>query len=260
MNRQMNRNHLSFADMRRLSAELFERHRTQSIPETTPSAITPAVLAFAALSLDGLPVVEVPVVPDQQYGLYCWCFDGVMEKTKHDGGGIRLGWVIWEWPNAFLNAEFHAVWIDPLGQLIDITPKPVGEKIILFAPDPSYPHAMDLAHRPRNRRTRTYASASDPPEIARRIASMKPAQVAYQIGRAKKADMTLEQFLASKTPEDPWQTAIDEFIAVSAAFERRMDDFPSGVNVRDDQLEQLTDRREAAIRTLNALWRQRDAG
>ena len=257
----MKGSHLSFAEMRRLSAELFERHRVQRIAETTPSAITPTVLAFAASSLGGLPIVEVPVVPDQRCGLYCWCFDGVLEKVRRDGGGVRLGWVIWEWPNAFLNAEFHAVWIDPAGQLVDITPKPLGEKSILFAPDPTYPHVLDLTHRPRNRRTRIYASASDPSEIAGRIASMKPAQVAYQRRRASKADMTLEQWLASKMPEDPWKSAIDESIDACAAFERRMDDFPAGANVRDAELELLCNRREAALRNLESLWRrQRDTG
>jgi len=96
MNPKMKGSHLSFAEMRRLSAELFERHRVQTIPETTPRAVTPAVLAFAASSLGGLPIIEVPVVPDRQYGLYCFCFDGVLEKVKHDGGSILLGWVIWE--------------------------------------------------------------------------------------------------------------------------------------------------------------------
>jgi hypothetical protein len=257
----MTGSHLSFAEMRWLSAELFERHSAQTIPETTPSAITPTVLAFAASSLDGLPLIEVPVVPDRQYGLYCWCFDGVREKVKHDGGGVRLGWVIWEWPNAFLNAEFHAVWVDPAGHLVDITPKPVGEKRILFAPDPAYPHVSDLTHRPRNRRARIYVSASDPSEIARRIAGMNPAQLAYQRRRAGKADMTLEQWLASKMPEDPWKSAIDESIEACAAFERRMDEFPAGVNIKDAELERLCDRREAAVRNLELLWRrQRDTG
>ena len=245
------RSHLSFAEMRRLAAELFERHRWQTIPETTPSAITPSVLGFAATSLGGLTIVEVPVVPDQ-YGLYCFCFDGVLEKVRHDGGGIRLGWVIWEWPNAFLNAEFHAVWIDPAGQLVDITPKPLGEKTILFAPDPTYLNMCDIKHKPRNRRARTYTSAGDPPEIARRIASMKPRQVAYERRRASKADMTLPEWLASKVPSDPWSSAIDECIDASAAFDRKMDEFPAGVKSTDAELALICNRREAAIRQLNS--------
>ena len=73
--------------------------------------------------------------------------------------------------------------------------------------------------------------------------------------------MTLEQFLTSKMPEDKWKSAIDESIAACAAFERRMDDFPAGVNIRDAELEQLSKRREAAIRNLESLWhRQRDTG
>jgi hypothetical protein len=245
------RSHLSFAEMRRLAAELFERHRTQTIPETTPRGITPALLSFAN-SLGGLPIVEVPVVPDPRFGLYCFCFDGVLEKVRHDGGGIRLGWAFWEWPNAFLNAEFHAVWGDPAGRLVDITPKPLGEKTILFAPDPTYADVSDLKCRPRNRRMRIYASADDRSEIARRIASMKPRQLAYERVRASKAGMTLEAWLASKMPADPWASAIDESIEACAALERKMEDFPAGVKVADAEVALLCDRREAAIRRLRS--------
>lgn len=34
-----------------------------------------------------------------------------------------------------VEAEFHAVWLSPEGQMIDITPKPHGETQILFVPD-----------------------------------------------------------------------------------------------------------------------------
>jgi len=88
---------------------------------------------------------------------------------------------------------------------------------------------------------------------------MNPGQLAYQRRRASKADMTLEQWLASKMPKDAWTSAMDESIEACAAFERRMDEFPAGVNVRDAELELLCDRREAAVRNLESLWRrQRD--
>lgn len=35
----------------------------------------------------------------------------------------------------FLEAEFHACWLDQEGNLIDITPKLDGDSIILFLPD-----------------------------------------------------------------------------------------------------------------------------
>lgn len=34
-----------------------------------------------------------------------------------------------------VEAEFHAVWVSPEGQYVDITPKPHGEATILFVPD-----------------------------------------------------------------------------------------------------------------------------
>jgi len=63
------------------------------------------------------------------------CFNKVKNHVRIHGGSIQYGWIIWEIPNIFLDAEFHAVWVNPSGDFIDITPKPDGEKIILFLPD-----------------------------------------------------------------------------------------------------------------------------
>ena len=39
-------------------------------------------------------------------------------NPKEFGGNIEYGWMIWESPNLFIEAEFHAVWIDNKGEYI----------------------------------------------------------------------------------------------------------------------------------------------
>lgn len=63
------------------------------------------------------------------------CFDDVRREIEKNGGAIQHGWTIWQWPGIFIEAEFHAVWRDSQGRLIDVTPKLDGEDRILFAPD-----------------------------------------------------------------------------------------------------------------------------
>ncbi|MBQ4855881.1 SEC-C domain-containing protein [Rhodanobacter sp. B2A1Ga4] len=63
------------------------------------------------------------------------CFPNVAAKIERSGGHMICGWQIWEWPHVMVEAEFHAVWVSPEGQFVDITPKPHGEDTILFVPD-----------------------------------------------------------------------------------------------------------------------------
>lgn len=55
---------------------------------------------------------------------------------RNPGGGAVAGWVIWQAKAAnFVEAEFHSVWCDPKGNLIDVTPRKDGERYVLFVPD-----------------------------------------------------------------------------------------------------------------------------
>lgn len=137
-----------------MKLERRQRIRRRPVSETTPSALTPIILAFARNHLGGDPVY-IPVV-DDSHGLYGWCSDGVQQKILADGGGPVFGWTIWEWPEVLLTAEFHAVWQNLDGDMVDITPKPGSETSILFVPDKSYPADFDFDQRPRNRRTRLF--------------------------------------------------------------------------------------------------------
>ncbi len=64
------------------------------------------------------------------------CFEDVGRQIKKYGGTIQHGWTIWEWPGIFIEGEFHAVWRDKHGELLDVTPKRDDEEQILFVPDP----------------------------------------------------------------------------------------------------------------------------
>lgn len=63
------------------------------------------------------------------------CFHNVLNKLKSDGGIIVYGWLIWEWPRVYIEAEHHAIW-EKDGALIDVTPHVNGEPNVLFLPDP----------------------------------------------------------------------------------------------------------------------------
>lgn len=62
------------------------------------------------------------------------CFPNVERYIKTNGGNILYGWQIWEWPKVLVEAEFHAIWVSPLGAYIDITPKDNHENKIFFLP------------------------------------------------------------------------------------------------------------------------------
>lgn len=62
------------------------------------------------------------------------CFPTVDKKVESAGGKKMLGWQIWKTP-LLVEAEFHAVWESPEGEVIDITPKSLPLEKILFLPD-----------------------------------------------------------------------------------------------------------------------------
>jgi len=76
-----------------------------------------------------LSVDPLPNVPANE------CFPVVRQVVAERGGSVCHGWLIWEWPTVMIEAEFHAVWQDPQGQLHDITPKPFNQSRVLFLPD-----------------------------------------------------------------------------------------------------------------------------
>jgi hypothetical protein len=78
--------------------------------------------------------VWVPVKPANG-ALPNECFYNVEAQIRKRSGRIQYGWTIWQCANLFVEGEFHAVWVTPRGELIDVTPKPDGETRILFVSD-----------------------------------------------------------------------------------------------------------------------------
>lgn len=75
-----------------------------------------------------------PIAGSQQQD----CFNNVDRMVKRDGGSCCYGWNIAEIPNVMIEAEFHAVWRSPSGDLIDVSPQLHGSDQILFLPDPNH--------------------------------------------------------------------------------------------------------------------------
>ena len=104
------------------------------IMQTTPTSINDDVLEFCKEIDPTTNPVFVEVVPTEDV-LYNECYGNVEEQVKKNGGSIEYGWIIWENPKVYIEAEFHAVWINNAGEYIDISPKKDKEKRILFLKD-----------------------------------------------------------------------------------------------------------------------------
>lgn len=103
------------------------------------SPVTPAEVSreLAALCNDLVPNGTpdyVPVHPELGAPSN-ECFPLVEAVVSKNGGNRLLGWSLWEFPGVFVEAEFHAVWESPSGQLLDVTPKDRPVERILFLPD-----------------------------------------------------------------------------------------------------------------------------
>ncbi|MBY6206907.1 MULTISPECIES: hypothetical protein [Halomonas] len=57
------------------------------------------------------------------------CFRAVEMQVRIYGGEQVVGWALWVWPKVMIEAEWHAVWRDPEGVLMDITPRPPGMRL-----------------------------------------------------------------------------------------------------------------------------------
>lgn len=108
-------------------------YRVKFMLTTTPLSITPEILEFCKQISKSNPVyLDVQTSADS---VKKECFGNVQNFISQNGGSIQHGWLIWEWQNVIIEAEFHAVWVSPEGKLTEISP--AVEKKILFLPDNS---------------------------------------------------------------------------------------------------------------------------
>lgn len=111
-------------------------HQQVNFRAKTPQDLTPPIVEFCKRIAPKQTPTFLPVTPATDAELLA-CFPTVEKQVAEHGGELQLGWQIWEWPDVMMEAEFHAVWRDPSGNLHDLTPKPFGTRKILFLPDPS---------------------------------------------------------------------------------------------------------------------------
>ncbi len=92
---------------------------------------------------DAAIVVPFESVPDTRER---FCFHNVRDVIADRGGEIVYGWLVWQHGDFFVEAEHHAVWRKPTGELACVTPQTPPEKTITFIPDPSatYDFAKEL--------------------------------------------------------------------------------------------------------------------
>ncbi|MBI2816545.1 MAG: SEC-C domain-containing protein [Acidobacteria bacterium] len=86
-----------------------------------PDPAAPHVLAFCNRISPGARPVRLPIRAEPGC-LPRECFPNVQQKVEREGGHIRYGWALWEWPRVFIEAEHHAVHEAPDGSLTDVTP------------------------------------------------------------------------------------------------------------------------------------------
>lgn len=108
--------------------------------ETTPARITDKILELCNQVVPGREPEYVPVEV-QSGSLPNECFPNVERMVSEYGGRQVNGRSIWQWANILVEAEAHAVWENPEGKLIDITPHDNGEAEILFLRDETMVYA-----------------------------------------------------------------------------------------------------------------------
>jgi hypothetical protein len=82
----------------------------------------------------GNEVFPVPVSVEP-YASIDNCFINVAEKVKLDGGSICYGWKIGHQVEFLYEAEWHAVWLSPNNERLDITPQIPIVSVISFVED-----------------------------------------------------------------------------------------------------------------------------
>jgi hypothetical protein len=102
-----------------------------------PKEISKKVLELCERITPGLQPTFISITPNPD----CEpadCFVNVYRKVQREGGRIQYGWSLWEWPEAFIEAEHHAVYEPLTGPpWLDITPCDRGSRRRLFLPDDS---------------------------------------------------------------------------------------------------------------------------
>lgn len=217
---------------RDLSKCLLELDDNVFAGQIMPDAGAPHVRALLAEIGAGEPT-QIELRFDH-LGLYGWPADGVQARIDTDGGVMRLGWRLREWSGMLLIAEAHAIWEQPDGTLVDITPISTPGDWSLFAQDPAA--TRGIAHH-----SVLHVTLDRSAEIAARVASFKGGQRGYEERRAAKAGLSLTDWIAAKAFTDPLPEAIPAFIAACIAFTAKLSRLPDLIERRPDDYDDIAD-------------------
>lgn len=119
--------------------------------QTTPRKLTgPLYKLIRYLGLNPKSAIWLPLTIETQFAPETVnCLLNTMVKQRMAGGVIVFGWILWfESKSRFAEAEFHCVWQPDGGSLADITPRPDGEDLVCFVPDPERKSRLDLTQCP----------------------------------------------------------------------------------------------------------------
>lgn len=100
----------------------------------TPSFITTEIEKLCQSISEYKPII-IPVIAAPK-SLINECFYNVDAFIAEHGGQRVLGRSIWQKANVLIEAEAHAIWKSPSGDIFDITPHSNNETEILFLIDP----------------------------------------------------------------------------------------------------------------------------
>ena len=98
------------------------------IAAVIPTSLTdPAVVSFT----NTFALTDLPVVLTYQCHGYGpdWCHVSAKAHAMKHGGKRVHGWALWQFHNGLMG-EFHSVWEDPTGTLVDVTPPKFGNQVM----------------------------------------------------------------------------------------------------------------------------------
>ena len=98
-----------------------------------PASVTdPAVVDFTT----AFKLIDPPVILTyQNYGYGSdWCHVSAKAHAINNGGKRVHGWALWQFCNGLMG-DFHSVWEDTTGKLIDVTPPKFGKNQVMFILD-----------------------------------------------------------------------------------------------------------------------------
>lgn len=151
-------------------------------------------------------------------------------------------------PGLFYTAEFHSVWQPPQDDLVCVTPKPDGERTVLFLPDKRYGPAFDFFKRPSNLRMRVYGHNRRKLAVYAKIAELSEARRNYEVARAAKQGLTLMQSIGSRFAwRDNFEMFIDDFLKNVGVLENMLVPTQDGMACKDPRLESEFHRRSLEV-------------